>query len=89
MNPEDLKLPKLGRESFQLADTPSRFAFPFPSHIAAIADPGPILQYLEPGETRQVLAAYARYQAASAQAAVELFNTIAQIAQTGSQTGQS
>jgi len=79
--PDEMKLPKINRESFQTAQSAAGFTFPFPHTIAAIADPAWILDTLEPGETRQVIAAYARFQAASAQAAVDLYTTIGNIAQ--------
>jgi len=78
MNPEELKLPKIDRESFQLSEAFSRFPFPFPHPIDG--DPAFILRFLEQGEIRQVVAVYARFQAASAQAAVEMYKNIEQIA---------
>jgi len=87
MNPEDLKLPKLDRGSFQLSDAVSRSVLGYPYSIVAHADPAWILSVLEPGDVREVVAAYARFQAASAQAAAELYNTVGKIAQGGGQTG--
>ena len=81
MNPDDMKLPKMDRASFQIAQAASQFTFPFPYSIVAHADPAWILDSLEPGDTRQVIAAYARFQAASAKAAVDLYTSIGNIAQ--------
>ncbi len=86
MNPEELKLPKLDRESFQLSEAFSRFPFPFPFPIDG--DPAFILRFLEQEEIRQVVANYAHFQAATAQAAVELYKSVEKIAGAGGKTGR-
>ena len=86
MNQEELKLPKLDRENFQLSEGFSRFPFPFPHPIDG--DPAFILRFLEQDEIRQVLATYARYQGATAQAAVDMYKSIEQIARAGGKTGK-
>ena len=87
MNPEEMKLPKLDRENFQLSEAFSRFQFPFPHPIDG--DPAFILRFLEQGEIRQVVAAYAHFQASAAQAAADMYKSIEQIARAGGKTGSA
>jgi hypothetical protein len=74
MSAPEMKLPKMNPENFQLSEAFSRFPFPFPHPIDG--DPAFILRFLEQDEIRQVVAAYAHFQAATAEAAVNLYKAI-------------